>query len=185
MNESKSMTLKIAVQMDPMETVNIAGDSSFALMLAAQKRGHEIFHYDVKGLTLHANGRLTTPAHPVTVRPVLGNHYTFGHPLKLDLGSDVDVVLMRQDPPFHVGYITATHLLERIEGETLVVNNPVSVRNAPEKVYVLDYAQYMPPTLKMAAISAPCSRYSTRPGRNRIWSSHSSPKCIRATSASC
>ena len=133
------MTLKIAVQMDPMETVNIAGDSSFALMLSAQKRGHEIFHYDVKGLTLHANGRLTTPAHPVTVQPVKGDHFSFGDPVNLDLGSDVDVVLMRQDPPFHVGYITATHLLERIEGETLVVNNPVSVRNAPEKVYVLDY----------------------------------------------
>ena len=102
------MTLKIAVQMDPMESVNIAGDSSFALMLSAQKRGHQIFHYDVKGLTLHANGRLTTPAHPVTVQPVKGDHFTFGDPVKLDLGSDVDVVLMRQDPPFHVGYITAT-----------------------------------------------------------------------------
>lgn len=141
------MTLKIAVQMDAMESVNIAGDSSFALMIAAQNRGHQLFHYDVRGLTLHANGRLTTPAHPVTVRPVQGDHFTFGDPVKLDLGSDVDVVLMRQDPPFHVGYITATHLLERIEGETLVVNNPVSVRNAPEKVYVLDYAQFMPPTL--------------------------------------
>jgi len=141
------MTLKIAVQMDPMESVNIAGDSSFALMLSAQKRGHQIFHYDVKGLTLHANGRLTTPAHPVTVQPVKGDHFSFGDRVNLDLGSDVDVVLMRQDPPFHVGYITATHLLERIEGETLVVNNPVSVRNAPEKVYVLDYAQFMPPTL--------------------------------------
>lgn len=141
------MTLKIAVQMDPMESVNIAGDSSFSLMLAAQKRGHQLFHYDVKGLSLHANGRLTTPAHPVTVQPVKGDHFSFGDPVKMDLGRDVDVVLMRQDPPFDVGYITATHLLERIEGETLVVNNPVSVRNAPEKVYVLDYAQYMPPTL--------------------------------------
>lgn len=141
------MTLKIAVQMDPMESVKIAGDSSFALMIAAQKRGHQLFHYDVKGLTLHANGRLTTPARPVTVQQVEGDHFEFGDPVKLDLGSDVDVVLMRQDPPFDVGYITATHLLERIEGETLVVNNPASVRNAPEKVYVLDYAQYMPPTL--------------------------------------
>ena len=141
------MTLKIAVQMDAMESVNIAGDSSFALMIAAQNRGHQLFHYDVRGLTLHANGRLTTPARPVTVQQVEGDHFKFGDPVKLDLGSDVDVVLMRQDPPFHVGYITATHLLERIEGETLVVNNPVSVRNAPEKVYVLDYAQFMPPTL--------------------------------------
>ncbi len=141
------MTLKIAVQMDPMESVNIAGDSSFALMIAAQKRSYELFHYDVKELTYTAGGRLTTPAHPVRVQKVLGDHYSFGDPVKLDLGSDVDVVLMRQDPPFDVGYITATHLLERIEEETLVVNNPVSVRNAPEKIMVLDYAQYMPPTL--------------------------------------
>ena len=141
------MSLKIAVQMDPMDSVNIAGDSSFSLMIAAQKRGYELFHYDVKDLTLSAKGRLTTPAHPVTVQQVEGDHYAFGEPVKLDLGSDVDVVLMRQDPPFDVGYITATHLLERIQGETLVVNDPASVRNAPEKVMVLDYAEYMPPTL--------------------------------------
>lgn len=141
------MTLKIAVQMDPMESVKIAGDSSFSLMIAAQKRGHQLFHYDVKGLTYTAAGRLTTPAHPVTVQQVEGDHFTFGDPVKLDLGRDIDVVLMRQDPPFDVGYITATHLLERIENETLVVNNPASVRNAPEKVYVLDYAEFMPPTL--------------------------------------
>ncbi|MEO9468501.1 glutathione synthase [Parasphingorhabdus sp.] len=140
------MSLKIAVQMDPMESVNIAGDSSFALMIAAQKRGHQLYHYDVKGLT-YLGGKLTTPARPVTVQQVEGDHFSFGDPVKLDLAKDIDVVLMRQDPPFDVGYITATHLLERIEGETLVVNNPVSVRNAPEKVYVLDYAEYMPPTL--------------------------------------
>jgi glutathione synthase len=116
-------------------------------MLAAQSRGHEIYHYDVKDLT-YLDGRLTTPAHPVTnVQRVEGDHFSFGDPVKLDLGRDVDVVLMRQDPPFDVGYITATHLLERIESETLVVNNPAAVRNAPEKVYVLDYAEYMPPTL--------------------------------------
>ena len=141
------MTLKVAVQMDPMENVNIAGDSSFALMLSAQNRGHEIYHYDVKDLT-YLDGRLTTTAHPVTnVQRVEGDHFSFGDSVKLDLGRDIDVVLMRQDPPFDVGYITATHLLERIEGETLVVNNPAAVRNAPEKVYVLDYAEYMPPTL--------------------------------------
>lgn len=140
------MTLKIAMQMDPMETVNIEGDSSFALMIAAQKRGHKLYHYDVKDLTYLA-GRLTTLAHPVKVQQVHGDHFEFGEQVRLDLGSDIDVVLMRQDPPFDVGYITATHLLERLEGETLVVNNPVSVRNAPEKVYVLDYAKYMPPTL--------------------------------------
>lgn len=141
------MTLKIAVQMDPMESVNIKGDSSFALMLSAQERGYSLFHYDVKDLTYKANGRLTTPARPVTVQKVQGDHFRFGDPVKLDLGSDVDVVLMRQDPPFDMGYITACHLLERIEDETLVVNNPVSVRNAPEKVLVLDYAEFMPPTL--------------------------------------
>ncbi|MEZ5708658.1 MAG: glutathione synthase [Blastomonas sp.] len=140
------MSLKVAVQMDPMESINIKGDSSFALMLSAQARGHSLYHYDVAELS-YETGRLTALAHPVTVQRVEGDHYSFGDPVRLDLGKDVDVVLMRQDPPFDVGYITATHLLERIEGETLVVNNPASVRNAPEKVYVLDFAEYMPPTL--------------------------------------
>ena len=142
------MTIKVAVQMDPLEGVNIHGDSSFALMLAAQARGYDVWHYDVGSLTLDANDRLTAWAHPVyDVQRVAGAHYRFGEPQRIDLGADIDVVLMRQDPPFHVGYITATHLLERIESETLVVNNPASVRNAPEKVMVLDYRQYMPPTL--------------------------------------
>ena len=140
------MPLKVAVQMDPMESINVAGDSSFALMLSAQTRGYEVFHYDVAELT-YEDGRLTTRAHPVSVQRVTGDHYRFGEKRVLDLGRDVDVVLMRQDPPFDVGYITGTHLLERIEGETLVVNNPRSVRNAPEKVYVLDYARFMPPTM--------------------------------------
>ena len=141
------MTLRVAVQMDPIETININGDSSFALMLAAQARGHRVYHYDVNALTLDANDRLTAVAHPVTVQRVAGDHFTKGDPVRLDLGRDIDVVLMRQDPPFHMGYITATHLLERIESETLVVNNPRSVRNAPEKVMVLDYRRFMPPTL--------------------------------------
>lgn len=141
------MTLRVAVQMDPIETINITGDSSFALMLAAQARGHRVYHYDVNALTLDADDRLTAVAHPVTVQRVVGNHFTKGDPVRLDLGRDIDVVLMRQDPPFHMGYITATHLLERIEHETLVVNNPRSVRNAPEKVMVLDYRRFMPPTL--------------------------------------
>jgi glutathione synthase len=101
----------------------------------------------VNALTLDANDRLTAVAHPVTVQRVSGDHFTKGDPVRLDLGRDIDVVLMRQDPPFHMGYITATHLLERIEHETLVVNNPRSVRNAPEKVMVLDYRRFMPPTL--------------------------------------
>ncbi|MFM6951235.1 MAG: glutathione synthase [Novosphingobium sp.] len=141
------MTLRVAVQMDPIETINIHGDSSFALMLTAQARGHRVYHYDVNALTLDANDRLTAVAHPVAVQRVAGDHFTKGDPVRLDLGRDIDVVLMRQDPPFHMGYITATHLLERIEHETLVVNNPRSVRNAPEKVMVLDYRRFMPPTL--------------------------------------
>ena len=142
------MSMRVAVQMDPMDGVNIHGDSSFALMLSAQTRGYDIWHYDVETLTLDANDRLTAFAHPVfDVQRVAGGHYRFGDAKRIDLGSDIDVVLMRQDPPFHVGYITATHLLERIEHETLVVNNPVSVRNAPEKVMVLDYRRFMPPTL--------------------------------------
>ncbi|AZI37837.1 glutathione synthetase [Caenibius tardaugens NBRC 16725] len=141
------MSLRVAVQMDPLHSINIAGDSTFALMLSAQARGYELFHYDVESLTLDEDDRLYALAHPVRVQRVAGNHFEMGEPRRLDLGRDVDVVLMRQDPPFHMGYITATHLLERIEGETLVVNNPVSVRNAPEKVFVLDYRRFMPPTL--------------------------------------
>lgn len=141
------MSLRVAVQMDPLESINIAGDSSFALMLSAQTRGHELLHYDVGSLTLDEGDRLHTIARPVTVKPVTGDHFSAGEPRRIDLGRDVDVVLMRQDPPFDTGYITATHLLERIESETLVVNNPVSVRNAPEKVFVLDYRHFMPPTL--------------------------------------
>ncbi|WP_338468268.1 glutathione synthase [Novosphingobium sp. ZN18A2] len=141
------MTLRIAVQMDPLQSINIAGDSSFALMLSAQERGHEIYHYDVGSLTLDEDDRLIAHANPVTVQWVEGDHFHLGERRRIDLVKDVDVVLMRQDPPFDMGYITATHLLERIEGQTLVVNNPRSVRNAPEKVMVLDYRRFMPPTL--------------------------------------
>ena len=142
------MALKMAVQMDPIDGINIHGDSSFALMLAAQTRGYDIWHYDVTSLSRDSDDRLTAWAHPVhDLQRVEGAHFRFGNARQIDLGADIEVVLMRQDPPFHVGYITATHLLERIAHETLVVNNPVSVRNAPEKVMVLDYRQYMPPTL--------------------------------------
>jgi glutathione synthase len=138
--------LTIAVQMDPLDSINIAGDSTFALMLSAQARGHRLFHYAATDLN-YADGRVWTQAHPVTVQRVEGNHFRFDDPVRLDLGEDADVVLMRQDPPFDLGYITATHLLERIANRTLVVNDPANVRNAPEKVWVLDYARYMPPTL--------------------------------------
>ncbi len=140
------MPLNVAVQMDPMDGIDIAGDSTFALMRGAEARGHRLFHYAAEALNW-SDRRLWAEARPVTVRPVAGDHYNFGDPVRLDLGRDADVVLMRQDPPFDVGYITATHLLERIGGETLVVNDPASVRNAPEKLWVLDYALYMPPTL--------------------------------------
>ncbi|MBB3909599.1 glutathione synthase [Sphingomonas desiccabilis] len=140
------MPLTVAVQMDPLDSINIAGDSSFALMLAAQARGHRLFHYAAEDLNYQA-GRVWTRAHPVTVQRVEGNHFAFGDPVKLDLGDEADVVLMRQDPPFDLGYITATHLLERIADRTLVVNDPAQVRNAPEKLWVLDFAHFMPPTL--------------------------------------
>jgi glutathione synthase len=147
------MPLKIAFQMDPMESLAIAGDSSFALMLSAQARGYELFHYDARELTWEG-GRLWTFCTPVTVRRETGNHFTAGDPVLLDLGRDIDVVWMRQDPPFDLSYITATHLLERIQGETLVVNDPASVRNAPEKLFVLDYARFMPPTMITRSLGA-------------------------------
>ena len=147
------MTLKVAFQMDPMEGLNIAGDSSFALMLAAQTRGHILYHYTAPELTWE-EGRLYTMGTPVTVRRDPGNHFTAGEPVLLDLGRDVDVVWMRQDPPFDLSYITATHLLERIRDETLVVNDPASVRNAPEKLFVLDYARFMPPTMITRSLGA-------------------------------
>lgn len=141
------MTLRIAVQMDPIESINIAGDSSFALMMAAQARGHSLFHYDVRTLAYDAfEDRLTCWGAPVTVQRVQGAHFTRGEYRLIDLVDDIDVVLMRQDPPFDLGYITATHLLERLAGRTLVANDPASVRNAPEKVFVLDFARFMPPT---------------------------------------
>ena len=139
------MSLRVAVQMDPLERINIAGDSTFAIMLKAQELGHTLHYYSPEDLS-YAEGRLWTMGYPVTVQRASGDHYRLGEPRILDLGRDVDVVLMRQDPPFDLGYITATHFLERIQGETLVVNDPASVRNAPEKVWVLDFAQFMPPT---------------------------------------
>jgi len=140
------MPLRVAVQMDPLEGIGIAGDSTFALMLKAQELGHRQFHYLADALTF-ADGRLYAGAHAVNVQAVDGKHCETGEFTVLDLGSDVDVVLMRQDPPFDLGYITATHLLERIQSETLVVNDPAAVRNAPEKLWVLDFAQFMPPTV--------------------------------------
>jgi len=147
------MPLRVAVQMDPLEGIGIAGDSTFALMLKAQELGHQLFHYLAEDLT-YDDGRVYAGAHEVTVQPVAGNHFSLGEFRILDLGSDVDVVLMRQDPPFDLGYITATHLLERLKGETLVVNDPAAVRDAPEKVWVLDFARFMPPTMVTRSLGA-------------------------------
>ncbi len=140
------MSLTVAVQMDPLEGINIAGDSTFAIMLGAQKRGHRLFHYHAPDLS-YRDGRVTARARPAEVRNQQGDHHSCGEWRTLDLAEEVDVVLMRQDPPFDLGYITATHLLERVHPRTLVVNDPASVRNAPEKLFVLDYARFMPPTL--------------------------------------
>ena len=141
------MSLSVAVQMDPIETINIGGDSTFALMLEAQKRGHRLHHYLATALSAE-NGRVRARARPLTVQPEPGAHFHWiGDTETIDIGQEIDVVLMRQDPPFDMGYITATHLLEMVAGETLVVNDPAEVRNAPEKLFVLRYPDLMPPTL--------------------------------------
>ena len=140
------MSLRVAVQMDPLAGINISGDSTFAVMLGAQARGHKLYHYLAEDLTWQ-NGRLYAGAHEVSVQAISGDHFRLGEFAILDLGRDVDVVLMRQDPPFDLGYITATHLLERIKDDTLIVNDPAAVRNAPEKLWVLDFAEFMPPTV--------------------------------------
>ncbi|MBM3609237.1 MAG: glutathione synthase, partial [Alphaproteobacteria bacterium] len=121
------MPLKVAVQMDPIEKINIAGDSTFALMLAAQERGHQLYYYRPEELTLSA-GKVVAPLRAVEVRDEAGNHATLGAPQRTDLAT-MDVVLLRQDPPFDSAYLTTTHLLEKIHPRTLVVNNPRSVRN--------------------------------------------------------
>src|SRR3712207_5684345 len=131
------MSLRIAVQMDPLERINVAGDSTLAIMLGAQRRGHRLYHYLAPHLS-YLGGRVTARARPAEVRGMAGDHYSYGDWRTLDLADDVDVVLMRQDPPFDLGYITATHLLERVHPQTLVVNDPAAVRNAPEKLFVLD-----------------------------------------------
>ena len=139
------MSLAVAFQMDPIEAVDIDGDSSFALALEAQRRGHGLYHFRPFDLT-YRQGRITARARPFEVRREAGNHVTFGEPEVIDLVG-IDVVMMRQDPPFDLSYISATHLLERIHPATLVVNDPISVRNAPEKIFVTHFADLMPPTL--------------------------------------
>ncbi|WP_343346530.1 glutathione synthase [Sphingomicrobium sp. XHP0239] len=140
------MTRTAAFQMDPLETVNVDGDSSFALMLEAQARGYELFEYQPGHLS-YLDGRVRADARPVTVRREKGDHFSAGERRLIDLGHDTDVVWVRQDPPFDIAYITACHLLERVADETMVVNDPESIRGAPEKLFVLDFAELMPPTL--------------------------------------
>jgi glutathione synthase len=139
------MPLNVAVQMDPIERINVRGDSTFALLLEAQARGHALSYYTPDRLALRAN-TLFSVVQPLEVRDVVGDHYTLGAAQRTEL-TGFDVVLLRQDPPFDLAYITTTHWLERIQPQTLVVNDPASVRNAPEKVFVTEFPDLMPPTL--------------------------------------
>ncbi|ACM35243.1 MULTISPECIES: glutathione synthase [Rhizobium/Agrobacterium group] len=135
----------VAVQMDHVSSINISGDSTFAMSLEAQARGYKLFHYTPDRLTMR-DGRVYATVEPMELRDVKGDHFTLGSPERVDL-STMDVVLLRQDPPFDMAYITATHMLERIHPKTLVVNDPAWVRNSPEKIFVTEYADLMPPTL--------------------------------------
>ena len=139
------MTLKVAIQMDPIESINIDTDSTFMMALEAQRRGHALWHYHPRDLALRGN-RLFAKVRPMQVRRERGNHHSMGAAEIIDL-STMDLVLMRQDPPFDMAYITATHLLEHIHPKTLVVNDPAAVRNAPEKLFVTHFPELMPPTV--------------------------------------
>ncbi len=138
------MPLKIAIQMDPIENIDIAGDSSFRIAEEAQARGHELFYYTPDKLA-YQEGRVTARGWPLTVRRKIGNHFTLGEEQEIDL-ADWDVVWLRQDPPFDMGYITTTHILDMIHPDTLVVNDPFWVRNYPEKLLVLQFPDLTPPT---------------------------------------
>ena len=139
------MSLTVAIQMDPINRIDINGDSTFALALEAQTRGHTLFYYGPKDLSWR-DGKVTAFIRPLSVQNVKGDHFTLGDAAVQDL-SKLDVVLMRQDPPFDMSYISATHMLERIHPNTLVVNDPAEVRNAPEKLFVTQFAEFVPPTL--------------------------------------
>ncbi len=139
------MRLNVAVQMDPIERINIKGDSTFALLLEAQKRACPLSYYTPDRLAMR-DGKVSATVRPLVVRDIPGDHFTLGEPHHADLAS-FDVVLLRQDPPFDLAYITSTHLLERVHPKTLVVNDPGHVRNAPEKVFVTEFPDLMPPTL--------------------------------------
>ena len=140
------MALTVAIQMDPIAGIAIDADSTFALALEAQRRGHRLFYYLATELSFR-DGRAMAFARPLTVRREKGNHFTLGEEVDLDLGTEADVVLLRQDPPFDLSYITTTHILEMIHPRTLVVNDPAEVRNAPEKLLMLRFPELLPPTL--------------------------------------
>lgn len=139
------MSLRIAVQMDPIERIRVAGDSTFALLLEGERRGHAISYYTPERLAM-IDGKVFTTVQPLKVRDQERDHFTLGEGKRVELAS-FDVVLMRQDPPFDLAYVTATHLLERVQPKALVVNDPAEVRNAPEKMFVNEFADLMPPTL--------------------------------------
>jgi glutathione synthase len=139
------MRLNVAVQMDPIERINIRGDSTFALLLEAQRRSHALSYYTPDRMVLR-DGKVSATVRPLVVRDVAGDHVTLGEPRRVELES-FDVVLLRQDPPFDLAYISSTHMLDRIHPKTLVVNDPSHVRNAPEKVFVTEFPDLMPPTL--------------------------------------
>ncbi|MFO1149731.1 MAG: glutathione synthase [Alsobacter sp.] len=144
-DQDRSRPLRVGVQMDPIERINITGDSTFALLLEAQARGHRLYYWTPDRLT-QRDGRVTAVMHDIQVQDVKGEHVAFGESAKVDL-ADLDVVLLRQDPPFDLAYITTTHMLERVHPRTLVVNNPAEVRNAPEKIFVTEFPDLMPATL--------------------------------------
>jgi glutathione synthase len=146
------MPLNVAVQMDPIERINIRGDSTFALLLEAQARGHSLFYYTPDQLVMR-DGNVSASVQPLSVRDKAGDHYTLGEARAVELSS-FNVVLLRQDPPFDLAYITSTHMLERIQPKTLVVNDPAHVRNAPEKVFVTEFPDLMPPTLVTRDLAA-------------------------------
>ena len=139
------MPLSVAIQMDHVRSLNIAGDTTFALSLEAQRRGHRLYHYTPDRLT-QADGRVFASIEEMQIRDVKGDHFTLGDPVRTDLG-EMDVILLRQDPPFDMNYITTTHILERIHPKTLVVNDPAWVRNSPEKIFVTEFPDLMPATL--------------------------------------
>jgi glutathione synthase len=146
------MRLNVAVQMDPIERINIRGDSTFALLLEAQNRAYALSYYTPDQLVLR-DGKVSASVRPLAVRDIMGDHFTLGEPRQTDLSS-FDVVLLRQDPPFDLAYITTTHMLDRVHPKTLVVNDPTHVRNAPEKVFVTEFPDLMPPTLVTRSLDA-------------------------------